>query len=245
MRLTVGPLPPAVYWRRRAVVLGGLLLALLLTFQACNVSRAGSDGDADRAAAPTQTPSPTPAPTPTLLTPRTGAPPTPSREAREDRAEPSAGGEAGNEDDDEPAAPEQPAAPEDGTCADEQLRITAESEQTTFQRGQYMTFTIKIKNVSDRTCRADVGADVQELRLVAGDGDTKVWSSDDCGAATGNDVREFVPGFERAYFVTWNGRSSSACAANAADGPVPAHGKYQLVGRLGDNLSDPLVLTLT
>jgi hypothetical protein len=244
MRLTVGPLPPAVYWRRRVIVLGGLLLALFLVLQACNASRAGSNGDRDDAAAPTHSPSPTPAATPTLLTPRTGAPPTPSREARKDRAEPSAS-RAADEDDDEPAAPEQSAAPADGTCADEQLRITAESEQTTFQRGQYMSFTIKIKNVSDRTCRADVGADVQELRLVANDGETRVWSSDDCGTATGNDVREFVPGFERAYFVTWNGRSSSDCAAGAADGPVPAHGKYQLVGRLGDTYSDPLVLTLT
>ena len=35
MRLTVGPLPPAVYWRRRAVVLGAGLLFLIVLLYSC------------------------------------------------------------------------------------------------------------------------------------------------------------------------------------------------------------------
>ena len=35
MRLTVGPLPAAVYWRRRAVVLVGLAILVLIVSYAC------------------------------------------------------------------------------------------------------------------------------------------------------------------------------------------------------------------
>jgi hypothetical protein len=35
MRSTVGPLPPAVYWRRRALVLGVLLLIVIALFVSC------------------------------------------------------------------------------------------------------------------------------------------------------------------------------------------------------------------
>ena len=38
MNLTVGPHPPAVYWRRRALVAGGLLLLILLVVWSCGGS---------------------------------------------------------------------------------------------------------------------------------------------------------------------------------------------------------------
>ena len=47
MNLTVGPLPPAVYWRRRAVVVGVLLVLVLLVTYAC-----GSSGGKGSAGAP-------------------------------------------------------------------------------------------------------------------------------------------------------------------------------------------------
>ena len=44
MRLTVGPLPPAVYWRRRAVVLGGVIAVIFTLTYACS-SAAGGKGN--------------------------------------------------------------------------------------------------------------------------------------------------------------------------------------------------------
>src|SRR6266576_1376401 len=64
MNLTVGPLPPAVYWRRRALVAGGLLLLVLLVAYSCGGSSgSGSTGQhASRNTAPTGTaPAPPPA----------------------------------------------------------------------------------------------------------------------------------------------------------------------------------------
>src|ERR1044072_3056856 len=36
MRTTVSPLPSAVYWRRRAVVLGAVLLGIIVLFVSCS-----------------------------------------------------------------------------------------------------------------------------------------------------------------------------------------------------------------
>src|SRR3954470_17863079 len=36
MRTAVGSLPPAVYWRRRAVVLGAVLLGIIVLFVSCS-----------------------------------------------------------------------------------------------------------------------------------------------------------------------------------------------------------------
>ena len=50
MRLTVGPLPPAVYWRRRAVVLGALLLVVIVLFVSCCGDDDGNKRDPARVA---------------------------------------------------------------------------------------------------------------------------------------------------------------------------------------------------
>ena len=44
MNLTVGPLPPAVYWRRRALVAGVLVLLILVVAYSCG----GSSGSGAR-----------------------------------------------------------------------------------------------------------------------------------------------------------------------------------------------------
>src|SRR2546427_6332927 len=70
MNLTVGPLPPAVYWRRRAIVAGALLVLVLLVSYACS----GSDGSTAAGQQPTgpSTNSPSPDPSTSLLTPIIG-----------------------------------------------------------------------------------------------------------------------------------------------------------------------------
>src|SRR5262245_65486520 len=64
MRLTVGPLPPAVYWRRRAVVLGGILIIILMMFYIF-----GNAGEAPAGTDPSAQSGVTPGPTQTVLTP--------------------------------------------------------------------------------------------------------------------------------------------------------------------------------
>src|SRR3954454_10773812 len=50
MRSTVGPLPAAVYWRRRAVVLGAALLGIIVLFVSCSGGDDNKGSPRDKAA---------------------------------------------------------------------------------------------------------------------------------------------------------------------------------------------------
>jgi hypothetical protein len=231
MRLTVGPLPPAVYWRRRAIVLGITVVLIFLVVQMCS----GGDGGSNAGGVPTSaTQGPGPTPTVTVLRPKTGAPPTsagpPKPSVVPTSAAPTASASVGTR-------------PASGACTDAEMSVVPVPGRPTAQRGQTIAIKLRIKNISQRTCSRDVGADLQELYIKRGA--AKVWSSDTCAQAKGSDVQPFTPGFEREYEVSWNGRDTTRCNNNEAGGPVPAAGDYQVFGRLGTKISAPVKLTLT
>jgi hypothetical protein len=244
MRLTVGPLPPAVYWRRRAVVLGALLAIIIVFYSACGGSGVGAERR-DTAASPSAEPpagSPDPEPTGSLLTPETADPG--DEPAGEDPGgEP--GGQPGGEG--EPGGTGQPAPPPDapagnGQCADEELDLRAAPAKTNVPQRTPVDIRLLIRNVSDRSCRRDMGADLQELRIVQG-AETR-WSSDHCGPARGSDVRTLAPGDQREFMVTWNGKSSSKCSGGVPSGAPFEPGEYQVIARLGTKHSAPVLLTV-
>ncbi|MET8349636.1 MULTISPECIES: RAD23 family protein [unclassified Micromonospora] len=237
MRLTVGPLPPAVYWRRRAVVLGAGLLFLIVLLYSCTGS-GRSDGRPQAGETPTSAPTSAASPGPggPVLTPQTGAPPasddpdngSPSPETTSN--DPPPGSAAGSVD--------------DGTCTDAEISVTSVARPTSVQRGAVVDLKLKIKNTSDRTCSRNVGADLQEIFIKSGA--EKVWSSDTCGKVKGSDVQSFTPNFERSYEVGWNGRDTTRCdGSGLAAGPFPPVGTYQVFARVGTKLSAPVKVTVT
>ncbi|MBB5477965.1 hypothetical protein [Micromonospora parathelypteridis] len=240
MRLTVGPLPPAVYWRRRVVVLGAGLLFLIVLLYSCTGS-GRSDGDPKAGGTPTSAPTSAESPGSgsggPVLTPQTGAPPTsadPDAASNPSPAitsnEPQLGAAAGSVD--------------DSTCTDAEIRVVSVASPTSVQRGAMVDLQLKIKNTSDRTCSRNVGADLQEIFIKSGA--EKIWSSDTCGKVQGSDVQSFIPTFERSYKVAWNGRDTSRCdGSGLAAGPFPPLGTYEVFARVGTKLSAPVKLTVT
>ncbi|MFD6612669.1 hypothetical protein ACFWD1_27720 [Micromonospora chalcea] len=255
MRLTVGPLPPAVYWRRRAVVLGAGLLFLIVLLYSCT----GTDRNTG---APGTDPSPTgsagaePGPSGSVLTPQSGSPsPTPgdvggggaNTGGGNTGGNNTGGGNTGGGNNNgggtgNGGANGQPVS-DDGTCTDSELLVTPVAAPATAQRGTVVTLRLKVKNVSNRTCNRDVGADLQELYLKAGA--EKIWSSDTCGTGKGSDVQTFTPNFERSYELGWNGRVDNRCANGLANGEFAAIGAYQVFARVGTKISEPVKLTIT
>ncbi|MGC4747754.1 hypothetical protein ACLQ28_19170 [Micromonospora sp. DT201] len=239
MRLTVGPLPPAVYWRRRVVVLGAGLLFLIVLLYSCTGS-GRSDGGPKAGATPTSTstsaePSGS-GPGGPVLTPQTGAPPTSAGPGASTPSpamtsnDPPLGAAAGSED--------------DGTCTDAEIRVVSVVTPTSVQRGAMVDLQLKIKNTSERTCSRNVGADLQEIFIKSGA--EKIWSSDTCGKAQGSDPQSFTPTLERFYEVTWNGRDTSRCdGSGLAAGPLAPLGTYEVFARVGTKLSAPVKLTVT
>jgi hypothetical protein len=255
MRTTVGPLPSSVYWRRRAVVLGAVLLGLIVLFVSCSHSSGGDKKSPQGKAASSSSSLPTPAPAgsdpadePTFVdNPPAGSGPSLPDPAQVQSQQPGSTGGAPTT-----GAPATGGTqtgsntnvtlPGDGTCADSELLVTPTSSATTIKRSApSVNLTFTIKNIGTRTCSRDVGSDPQELYVSSGA--QVYWSSDKCGSGGGHDVRQFAPGNVRSYNTTWNGRESSSCAGSTAAGPVPPPGQFQLRARLGSKVSNPVSLT--
>jgi hypothetical protein len=219
MNLTVGPLPPAVYWRRRALVAGVLVLLILLIAYSCGGSSgSGATGQRSSAHTPT-TSSPTPSEQRTqITTPTTGDP------------SPSVTGSTG-------AAPPAGAVdPASDLCADADIQLTPAVVR--LANGTYKA-TLRIRNTSTRNCRRDVGSKPQELHVVQ-NGQT-VWSSDSCQSGQGeSNMTTLGAGIEYAYDVIWDGTSGAKCTGGA---PLPPGG-YQIVAKLDAKTSAPVNFTI-
>jgi hypothetical protein len=254
MRTTVGPLPPAVYWRRRALVLGALLLGVIVLFVSCS----GGDDKNSKRGQGTSSQAPLPAPAssapddqPSFSDAKPGGGPSLPAPNDIDSNQPSLGDGTGNANGagtGSSAAPGQNGTDENvtaataTTCGDNEMSVTPVPASATIRRGTPVVIQLKIKNIGTRTCNRDVGADPQEIYI--DQGVRKYWSSDTCSPAHSSDVKQFTPGAEREYSVTWNGRQSSKCSAGLAAGPAPIPGQYQIRGRLGTKVSDPVTLTI-
>ena len=221
MKLTVGSLPAAVYWRRRAIVLAVPLLAIASVWVSCSRADKTTKGTAVASTKRTASPS-SGVPQSPAAVPSSPLALSPTAPATTDPVPPAGGNEGAIV-----------------ACLDSELLITPVAESETARRGQAMRLTIKIKNVSARTCPRDLGADAQELYLEQGG--VKVYSSDACDPKTGNSVRSLSPGDVQAFYVSWDG---TATAAGCSGRQAPAAGKYQLIGRLGAKLSEPVTITL-
>ncbi|MFI5932498.1 adhesin [Actinoplanes sp. NPDC051494] len=265
MRSTVGPLPSAVYWRRRAVVLGALLLGVIVLFVSCS----GGDDDSKRGTgASSQAPTPAPASAspedaPSFVDPPPGAG-NPSRPDPEDLqttapgSTPSVGAASAGPGGDTGGAEGVPASagagtadgantavtqPADGSCGDTEISLTPIPASTTVGRGAPVEIRLKIKNVSARACKRDLGADLQEIYIESGA--QKIWSSDTCSTVRGSDVQQLAPNSEREFNVTWNGHQSTKCTAGLAAGTAPAAGQYQVRARLDHKVSNPVTLNVS
>ncbi|HEX6501211.1 MAG TPA: hypothetical protein VF054_19595 [Micromonosporaceae bacterium] len=227
MKLTVGPLPPAVYWRRRAVVLGGILLVVVLITYSCSGGSGTGGGGATGSGQPTSGSGGG------LLRPTIGdsssASPTPTGSPDVSNSEiPTTTPAVAAFDDSAP------------TCSDSDIQVTVVADPASFTPPSLTRLTIKIKNISTHSCNRDVGADPQELRVMSGS--KIVWSSDYCQTTHGQpDVRTFGPNVEATFYQEWDGRSVAPKCVRG--GPLPT-GSYQVVARLDTKYSPAVTLTV-
>ncbi|HLL65896.1 MAG TPA: hypothetical protein VK453_09110 [Micromonosporaceae bacterium] len=222
MKLTVGPLPSAVYWRRRAVLLGAMLLIFsVLWVSISSVSRSAPSDSGDKRVTTSGSSS-------AILTPSVdgtdGAPPSGVPAVQTGPVVP---------------APALPAVP---TCTDEDIALTPVAEPNPARRGASVKLSLKIKNISARKCTRDLGAEAQELYIQLDA--TKVWSSDACNPQHDSSVQHLNADAEVPFFVNWGGKANNAGCDEAKRQP-PAPGRYQLFGRLATKISEPVALTLT
>jgi hypothetical protein len=208
-----GPLPPEIYWRRRVLAIGILVVALaLVIWLVVMIARGGnSPGDTNAAASSSSS-----APKPVVAS---SAKPSTSAES----SAPKPSGSA--------AATPSGTSVAQGQCPDQSLAVRVTVEQPTYRTGEQPVFGIVITNISSAACSRDVGSGLQQVSVLTLDGQRRLWSSTDCYPDGQPDVRTLNRGEQAAFTVTWSGSTSQPnCAGDRV--PVPP-GAYAVVAQLG------------
>lgn len=206
-----GPLSPEIYWRRRALAIGVIVVALaIVIWLVTMVARGGDSSGADQAAATTTTSAESSAsasetssaPSSASTTPSSGSPTTTS-------------------------ATDQPAAQ---PCQDQSLALKVTVGQPTYRVGDQPAFGTVITNISSAPCSRDLGAGPQFLVYTL-DGQRRLWASNDCNDDAPPEVKTLAAGAQLSYKGTWFGTTSQPeCAGERLQ--VPA-GAYMVVAQLG------------
>jgi len=206
-----GPLPPEIYWRRRVLAIGALIVALaLVIWLALMLLRSGGDDKDPKAAAATSTS---------------------AKAAGSTTADPSgskvpASGTVNS------AASGVPAP-----CPDQSLAVKVTVGQPTYKAGDQPVITIVLTNISTAACSRDMGSGLQQVWVQSLDGQRKLWSNTDCDQGGPADVRTLNGGQQAAFTLTWSGTTSQpGCAGDRV--PVPAGG-YAVVAQFGSVRSAP------
>jgi hypothetical protein len=208
-----GPLPPEIYWRRRVLAIGILVLALaLVIWLVVMIARGGNSPGGTNAAASSSSSAPKPV-VASSAKPSTGA----------ESSAPKPSGSA--------AATPSGTSVAQGQCPDQSLAVRVTVEQPTYRTGEQPVFGIVITNISSAACSRDVGSGLQQVSVLTLDGQRRLWSSTDCYPDGQPDVRTLNRGEQAAFTVTWSGSTSQPnCAGDRV--PVPP-GAYAVVAQLG------------
>ncbi|MGW0019182.1 hypothetical protein ACWDUD_12710 [Rhodococcus sp. NPDC003382] len=224
-----GPLPPEIYWRRRALAVGvGLVVLALVVWLVMALTGGGDDPEPENTAAVV---------TSTTATTTTSADAT---------AEPAAAGSGGGSSTGTSAGTSASATTTSSTtatpvaagqCPDQSLAVRVTADQPNYRVGDEPAFTIVITNIGTEQCERDLGAGLQQVLVYSLDGGTRFWSNTDCFPESTADVRTLAPGDQAAFSVKWSGTTSAPGCQQPREPVGP--GAYSVVGQLGGLRSTP------
>jgi len=199
----VGPEEPQVYWRRRLMLGLAALVTLIVIIQSITggkepVPAVASGAPSSEALVTSSAPSPVPSVV--LASPTTAV------------LQPTA----------------QPTVPvvADGECSDADTSIRVEVDRETTAVGEGVHIKMIVKNISNVTCKRDVGSGANEVTVISGP--ALIWSTDHCNPSTDKDLVELAPGQEWSVNVVWIGKQTAkGCKVRnmAEPGAYWAHGR--------------------
>lgn len=214
-RHPVGPESSGVYWRRRALV-GGVLLLIVVVVVLIVVGRGSG---ASSASAP-------------------GATASASSSA-------SAGGAAGSAADPGASAPAAPSASASAaasgsgsTCSADQITLAAVLDKTVYGPTEDPKIAMSITNTGSDACHMDLGSAQQVLTISSGD--EQYWSSKDCQTnGTNQDVTIKAGQTLTTPSITWDRTRSSTTTCDSSRPAVTGGGaSYHLQVAVGDLKSE-------
>ncbi|WP_018686554.1 hypothetical protein [Actinokineospora enzanensis] len=218
-----GPLPRAVYLRRRLAAVAATAFGVVVLVWIIGGLVGHDEGSAARNSAgpasahPSDPPSTTPSSAPSSTAPPTSSAPAP------------------------PPPPPPPPPPDPNLpCPDQAMAISAEPRPGAFQAGSRPTLLLVVVNAGPVPCTRDIGRAQRELTIDGGTG--RLWSSNDCVRVDGAEPTILAPGQRVEFPVRWAGRTSApGCPVKRTTVPP---GQYMLTPRVGGLVGPPVPLTI-
>ena len=202
-----GPLPSQIYWRRRGLALGIVLLTIaLISFGAFTLF---GRSDQTSKTATVATPQPEDK-TPVIPPAESSPPPTPTATA---------------------AVAPPPILQAGDDCPDSNLAIKGVTNAPQYVIGDQPKFTMVVTNIGLVACKRDVGAAVLAAYVYSLD-NKRLWSNLDCAPSNETLVKTFNPGEQVTTEVTWTGMGSAPQCPLPREPIGP--GTYNLVVQLGN-----------
>ncbi len=224
-----GPLPTEIYWRRRGLALGivvvvvGIAVAAVVAFvggsvgaKPANAEKPGSAQAHPAAPPPQASASPAPEGNPTVVPTQGPNPESPTPTA---------------------AVQPPPVLKEGDDCPDSTLAVKGLTNAPQYFIGDQPKFTMVVTNIGLVSCKRDVGAAVLAAYVYSLD-NKRLWSNLDCAPSNETLVKTFTPGEQVTTAVTWTGMGSSPHCPLPR--PAIGAGTYNLVVQLGNLRSYPV-----
>ncbi|PTR29050.1 hypothetical protein C8K36_103422 [Rhodococcus sp. OK519] len=215
-----GPLPPEIYWRRRALAIGSAVVALVLIVWIV-LSIGGGDDEPESAAAAASS---------ELTEPN--AAPDASESADPSATDASSAGASSTT-----TAPSTTTGNPSKECTDQSLALRVTPDLPQYKAGEEPGFTIAITNIGTSTCERDLGSSLQQVLVYSLDGKDRLWSNVDCFPSAAPEVRTLEPGKQAGFTVKWSGKTSAPGCTAPREAVAP--GGYTVVGQLGSLRSSP------
>ena len=210
----VGPKPPTVYWRRRAVF---AVLVLLTLYLFGRVIFGGNSSTGAPVAAPSKSAVKTASASskPTIsASPSVSATP-------EDIVDPIT---------QQSASPVATKTQPPGTCGDSEVSVKVSIKKKVVKVGAGLDINMSVKNISKHACKRDVGSGANEVTVISGP--ALVWSTDHCGTGTESNYVDLIPGETWSVHVLWNGKLSAPNCQISGDAQYGAYWAHARNGAL-------------
>jgi hypothetical protein len=183
----VGSQPPSVYWRRRIILLGSVVLLIVLVVLTVNAMNSGTGGSANAGGSSPTASSSAFTPTPSTVSSKPSTPTKTSASSTKSSARSTS------------AAP--PAR-----CVAGNLQVRAVSAKPTYRVGDTPTLQLQVTNTGPRACVQDLADKQVELRVY--NGESRVWGSHDCKIVAGTSDRTLTPQVSVLVSIKWSGLTS-------------------------------------
>lgn len=244
-----GPLPPEIYWRRRALAVGVLVVVLAVIVGLIFWVTSGDDGGKNTANSTDLTG------TPSYALPSAYSDPSGSASASPGGVNGGSGGggaaapgesqAAGRPDaNGQVQAGDTPApVPASGLCPDQNISVVLYTDKPVYDEGDQPIFTIAITNAGLSECTRDVGKAMQNVTVLNLAGDRRIWASGDCAPVEGVNNQLLKPGQQVKETIDWSGTTSSPGCQTPREAVAP--GSYQAIAKIGEKASEPITFNVT